>query len=126
MDIKGKIEQILPLQSGTGKTAAGWRKQEFIIDIEGGQYPRKLCLELWGEKIDQFPIQIGQTSTFYFDAESREFNGRWYTNMKCWKIDAADAPANNRPQNTGQSSAPSAPPVAPPMPDLSDDGDLPF
>ena len=40
----------------------------------------------WGDKIDQFNIQKGETVTASIDLESREYNGRWYTDVKAWKI----------------------------------------
>jgi hypothetical protein len=31
-------------------------------------------------------LVLGDTGTFSFDAESREYNGKYYTNLKCFKI----------------------------------------
>jgi len=40
----------------------------------------------WGEKIEQFAIQQGETVRVSIDLESREYNGRWYTDVKAWKV----------------------------------------
>lgn len=85
MEIKGTIISILPLQSGQSKNGQ-WRKQEFIIETSG-QYPKKICFNLWGDKIDQFPLNISQQVTVVFDLESREYNSRWYTEAKAFKLE---------------------------------------
>ncbi len=92
MEITGKIVQILPLQSGQGKNGV-WKKQDYIIEF-GDQYPKKVCFNLWGDKIDTFAIQLNEQVKVDFDVESREFNGRWYTDVKAWNITklAAGAP----------------------------------
>lgn len=86
LEIKGKILQILPTQTGMGKKGA-WHKQEFILDI-GGQYSKKLCLSLWGEElINKYDLEPGLEITAHLDLESREHNGRWYTEARAWKIE---------------------------------------
>ena len=40
----------------------------------------------WGDKIDQFAIKQGESLVVSVDLESREYNGRWYTNVKAWKV----------------------------------------
>ena len=85
MELKGKILKLLPLQTGTGKNGE-WKKQEYIIETDG-QIARKVCFNLWGDKISQFDLRENETVTISFDLESREFNGRWYTDVKAWKVD---------------------------------------
>ena len=52
-----------------------------------GDYPKQVCFMVWGDKIDQLQIREGQELTVHFDLESREYNGRWYTDVKAWKVD---------------------------------------
>lgn len=88
MEIQGKIIQILPLQSGVGKSSGKeWKKQDYILETLDGQFPRKICFNLWGDNIDKAALQIGEEITAQIDLESREFNGRWYTDVKAWRID---------------------------------------
>mgnify|MGYP001232307245 CR=1 FL=1 len=84
MEITGKIIKIQPLQSGEGRNGT-WEKQDFIIET-AAQIPRKICFSLWGDKIDQFNLNEGEDAEISFDLESREFNNRWYTEAKAWKI----------------------------------------
>jgi hypothetical protein len=84
MELKGRVVQLLPMQTGTGKKGQ-WRKQEFILETPG-QYPKKVCLSIWGDKIDQFGVAAGQVLTVAVDLESREYNGRWFTEARAWKV----------------------------------------
>ncbi len=90
MDLTAKLVQILPLQKGTGKSGNEWRKQDIIIETSG-QYPKKVCISVWGDKINEKVLQLGSTLNIAFDLESREFNGRWYTDVKAWKVEPAGA-----------------------------------
>ena len=86
MEITGRLLQLLPVQTGQGKNGT-WKKQEFIIET-GDTYPKKVCLAIWGDKIDIGKVAIGTSVTISFDAESREFNGKWYTDLKAYGLKA--------------------------------------
>ncbi len=92
MELKGKVIQLLPLQTGMGKKGQ-WKKQEFIVETQA-QYPKKVCLSAWGDKIDQFKVTEGDILNISVDLESREYNGRWYTEARAWKIEKS---GNNVP-----------------------------
>ena len=94
MEITGKIIQILPEQSG--ESARGpWRKQEYVLETDG-QYPKKICFMAWGDKIDEFAIRETETVTAAINLESREYNGRWYTDVKAWKVSRDGIAVDNR------------------------------
>src|SRR5688500_13006887 len=95
MEVKGKVIQLLPLQSGMGKKGS-WKKQEFIIETQS-QYPKKVCLSVWGDKIDQFNISAGQLISASVELESREYNGRWYTEARAWKIEKNNSGTTDGP-----------------------------
>lgn len=125
LEITGKLTQLLPLQSGTSARGE-WKKQDFILETEE-QYPKKVCISLWGDKLaDIEGIQMGETITASVNIESREFNGRWYTDVRAWRIQRAQVSVN-----TG-AIPPAAPPITPPDDNnFTDSGgdsfdDLPF
>lgn len=89
MELEGKIIQINPLQSGEGKNGT-WKKQEFVVETKS-QYPKKVCITAWGDKIDQFNLTENEDVTVSIDIESREYNGRWYTDVRAWKVEKAGA-----------------------------------
>ncbi|WP_162344085.1 DUF3127 domain-containing protein [Cyclobacterium salsum] len=88
MELTGKIIQALEEQSGNGRNGT-WRKRDYIMETPG-QYPKKVCLTVWGDKIDQFNIQEGADVTASIEVESREYNGRWYTDVKVWRVNSQD------------------------------------
>jgi hypothetical protein len=119
MDISGKIIQLLPVQTGQGKNGT-WKKQEFILET-GDNYPKKVCIAVWGDKIDMGSFKTGDLVDVSFDVESREYNGRWYTDVKAWKIASKKAGGNTPAPNNNTSQAPGYFEAAP-----ASDDDLPF
>ena len=87
MEISGKIIQVLPEHGGVSKTSGKeWKLQAYVLETQE-QYPRKVHFEVFGEdRIKANPCQLDDIVTVSFDIESREFNGRWYTSIRAWKI----------------------------------------
>ena len=85
MELEGIIIQINPLQSGEGRNGT-WKKQEFIVETKS-QYPKKVCVTVWGDKIDQFGLKQNEDVTLSIELESREYNNRWYTDVRAWKVE---------------------------------------
>jgi hypothetical protein len=115
MDISGKIIQFLPAQTGQGKNGP-WKKQEFILET-GDTYPKKICIAVWGDKIDLGSFKPGDTVDVSFDVESREYNGRWYTDVKAWKVSGKQQASGNTTYSAPVSSINTS---------SADDDDLPF
>ncbi len=113
MELKGRVIQLLPQQSGMGKKGP-WKKQEFILETQS-QYPKKVCISVWGDKVDQYNLAVGDEVNVALDLESREYNGRWYTEARAWKVD-----------KTGQQSESAPPPDEEPIPPASSYDDMPF
>jgi len=87
MEISGKIIAVLPLATGEGKNGP-WRSQDYVLET-ADQYPKKVCFNFFGDKIDQFPLSIDDMVTVNFDLDSREYNGRWFTSVRAWKAEKA-------------------------------------
>jgi hypothetical protein len=115
MQLTAKLIQLLPIQSGTGKNGQ-WKKQDIIVETEA-TYPKKVCISVWGDKIDTASLQTGSSLKIDFDVESREFNGRWYTDIKAWKIENAGVPTAAGPEKVTSHFAPD---------NINNDDDLPF
>ena len=113
MEVVGKIIQVLPAQEGVGRTGNPWKVQPYVLETLD-QYPRKVHFEVFGEdRIKQNPCDIDQLVTVSFDIESREFNGRWYTSIRAWKIQQGDM---TQQAAVAPAAAPVAQPVAAPQP----------
>ncbi|MEM9530006.1 MAG: DUF3127 domain-containing protein [Pseudomonadota bacterium] len=116
MELSGKITHVLEEKSGTSSRGT-WRKQEYVIEIPG-DYPKQVCFMVWGDKIDQLKIAEGEQLTVHFDLESREYNGRWYTDVKAWRVE--------RPQADGNAPPDFDSPPLPEAPPFDADDDVPF
>ena len=143
MEITGKIIVALPEAGGVSKAGNQWKKREYVLETQE-TYPKKVAFNFFGERADQYPLNVGEVYTISFDIDSREFNGRWYVDIRAWKAEpavagapaAAAAPvygqAPQMPQ--GYPAAPAQPygaapaPMAPPAVDVapSPTDDLPF
>lgn len=125
MEIKGKIIAALPEQGGTSKAGNAWRKREYVLETQE-TYPKKVCFNLFGDRIDQYPMNVGEDVTVSFDLESREYNGRWYTDVRAFKVDKAGAgtPVPPPPATSIPGDFPPAPADLTPADGANDD--LPF
>lgn len=127
MEVIGKIIFELPEQSGVSKSGNQWHKREYVLETED-TYPKKIHFDFFGERADQYRLSVGQRVRLSFDIESREFNGRWYTSIRGWRAEPADA-APEAPQQPAQApyAAPAAPQNAAPVPPVVNaTDDLPF
>ena len=115
MEVVGKIIQVLPAQEGVGRNGNPWKLQPYVLETLDN-YPRKVHFEVFGEdRIRQNPCEIDQLVTVSFDIESREFNGRWYTSIRAWRIQQGDTTQAAAVQPTAAAPAQPAPaaPAAP-------------
>lgn len=132
MEIEGKIIRKLNVQTGNSSRGA-WAKQEFVLEYQDGSYPAQACLNVWGEdKVkDMERYQVGDKVKVSFNISSREYNGRWYNDLRAWRIEAAGVAQPQAGGTFGTASGavpPDAPlPSADDMPaDPEDSDDLPF
>jgi hypothetical protein len=117
MEVVGKIIQVLPMQEGVGRNGNPWKLQGYVLETLD-QYPRKVHFEVFGEdRIKMNPCDVDQLVTVSFDIESREFNGRWYTSIRAWKIQQGDMTqqAAVAPTAAPAPAAPAAAPAAAPV-----------
>ena len=137
MEITGKIIAALEPRGGVSqRTGNSWKTQEFVIETHE-QYPRKCVFNVFGEdRLREFNIQVGEELTVSFDIDAREFNGRWYNDIRAWRVVRVDpnavaaAPAA-APQPQAYAPQPQQPaaPAAAPQPVAAGgpaEDDLPF
>ena len=136
MDLTGKVIAIMQPRSGTSaRTGNPWMSQEYVIEVPG-QYPRKILFNIFGEdRIKQFNIQAGEEITVQFDIDAREYNGRWFNDIRAYNIIrgqiAQTVPQATPPFTPQQNAAPQDAATAPfpPAQEPAGEGaadDLPF
>ena len=120
MEITGKLIQLLP--EVQGESARGpWVRGGFVIET-GDDYPRKVAFTAFGEERVAMVknVPMGSMVQVTFTPESREFNEKWYTDLRCSRIQPfvpgqmPAAPAGNYNWNPATGTAPAQPaPAAP-------------
>lgn len=84
MDLEGKVIQFLGETSGTSKAGNPWKKKEWLLETFGN-YPRKVKVQCFGDRADSINLQPGRDYVLGIDIESREFNGRWFTDVSVFR-----------------------------------------
>ncbi len=119
LDVDGTLTKVLKEVTGEGRNGT-WIKQEFVVETHD-QYPKKICFSLWGDKaslIKQY--SVGEKIKVSFNAESREYNDKWFTELRAWRIESLSGVKNQ--------ISDAAPPVEYDLDDIPPPGqdDLPF
>lgn len=83
MEVEGKIILDLPMQQGTSRAGNPWKKKEWVLETSGN-FPRKVKFHIFGDKADTIRLEVGKQYVLSFDIESREFNGKWYTDISVY------------------------------------------
>lgn len=115
MEIIGTIKQVFQPQSGTSKSGNAYTTQTILITY-GDQYPKELALTLMTRQVEQYGsyLRPGLQLKFFFDASSREYNGRYYTECTVWKIESLQAQPQAQPYQAASIPAPAPMPTAAP------------
>ena len=123
MEFVGVVYRIMPQQSGTSARGQ-WQKQEVIFE-QPDEFSRKVCVTFFGDRVqDAATLQVGDKANVSCNIESREYNGRWYTDVRAWRIQKV------QPEQPAAAPIPDLPPfetAEPAMPAGGDQfDDLPF
>lgn len=133
LELVGKLIKTLPEVTGQSQKGT-WQKQEFVVETMD-QFPKKICVSLWGDKVNDLKQYApGDMLKLSLNLESREYNERWYTEARVWRIEAADGAEGGPASGSSGQSAPARParaaqPASVPFNSAFDEdssGDLPF
>ena len=96
--VKAKLVQLLEHKSGNG-AKGDWQIQTALLETTE-KYPRKLSVQYWNELADKIKsCPKGVEIEFSVRSESREYQGKWYTDIKAWKIELAGTSTQKTPDN---------------------------
>lgn len=109
MEIKLRIVNLLPAMSYISKRdGQPSNKYAFVGETLDAQYPKKICFDVFGDdKWMQMQLMVGNVYNISFDLQSREWNGKWFTNA------TAFAASVDAPQQVAQSQQQQFMPQAP-------------
>lgn len=128
MEITGRIIAVMEKRSGQSQRSGNtWASQDYVIETHE-QYPRRCLFNVFGEdKINEYNLQIGSEVTVSFDINAREYNGRWYNDIRAWRVvPAAQAAAPETVPFVAPEAAIPAPVAAPAAAPAAPEDDLPF
>lgn len=109
MDFLAKVIQKFPIESGTSRSGNPWSKQSWLVQTFD-QYPRTVKVDAMGRAIENVNMEEGKTYRLSIDVESREFNGRWYTDVKVFRaVEEAEPNYSNGPSAQSQQAFGGAP-----------------
>ena len=105
MDITGRIIEVLPEESGVSKAGKVWKKVGYILETFD-TYPKKVKITVFGRNCDNVHMEAGRAYTVSVDVESREFNGRWYTDVNGYAARETEMPGVGGSQPVQQGGNP--------------------
>lgn len=85
MEFEGTVFKILPVTKGTSARGE-WQRQDVVFEMNDGAYTRKICVTFFNKPDDVARLKEGETFTVSVNIESREYNSRWYTDVRAWRI----------------------------------------
>lgn len=101
MEIEGMIIRDLGETGGTSqRTGNPWRKHGWVMEIPG-QYPRKAKFDVFGDRCSTMTFELGKTYAVQVDVESREFNDKWYTDLRAYAARPVEGGVNVGPVTSG-------------------------
>ena len=103
MEFEGTVFKIMPVTKGTSARGE-WQRQDVVFEMNEGSFTRKICVTFFNRPDDVARLKEGAAYTVSVNVESREYNGRWYTDVRAWRIQ----PKENQAQ-----------PVTPQMPEAA-------
>lgn len=127
MEFEGTVYKIMPVTKGTSARGE-WQRQDIVFEYnDGGQFSRKICVTFFNRPDDVSKLREGASYNVSVNIESREYNGRWYTDIRAWRLQPkqTEAPAPAPMPDLPPIGAPSySAPAATAAADETDD--LPF
>ncbi len=109
MEFKGRIYKVLPEQSGTNKEGKEWRRLDFIFEYferADDRYSDKVVLSVMNDRIDQYRIQEGDEVLIGFGHNVREYQGRWFNELRVYKLEHVVATEQTEQSEAEQKNLP--------------------
>ncbi len=87
MEFEGKVLQIFPARSGVSKAGNAWTSQDVLFEVQTqSQYPRRTLVNFFNKEDEVKRLTEGTLYTVSIDIDAREYNGRWYNDVRAWRV----------------------------------------
>lgn len=96
LELECKIIEKLTVRDGTSARGP-WAKQDFIVEYQDGQYTEKACLQVFGtDRVKELEnYQVGDKVKVILKIQAREFNNKWYNDIRVRKITRVGEESND-------------------------------
>lgn len=112
--ISGVIAHVLPLEGGVSeRTGKEWKRQSYVMEYEHGQYPKSVKFDVVGAKVDELAIGQGEVISAHLNITCREYNGKYYNSIECWKVDRNNGNGTQGANSNAAATVPAVPTSAP-------------
>ena len=105
MEVEGKLIKKLDVRSGVSASGNSWSSQDFVIEIPG-QYPQLAVFNVYGDRVQLSQFNDGEYIKVSFDIRGREYQGKYYNTLNCWKIERPGVDGQNGGSQPGGTTAP--------------------
>lgn len=106
MEFEGVVYKIMPVTRGTSARGE-WQRQDVVFDYnDGGQFSRKISVTFFNKESDVAKLREGETYLVSVNIESREYNGRWYTDIRAWRVQPSSSSRPRRPMHRCRRTSP--------------------
>ena len=114
MELTGKIIAEFNERGGiSNRTGNEWKAKSYVLEVPG-DFPRKMVFDVFGvDRLQAFNIQVGELLTVHFDIDAHEYNGRWFNDVRAFRIDRGQAAPTAAPEAAAAPAATAAPQAAP-------------
>ena len=124
MEFEGIVFKMMPVTSGTSARGE-WQRQDVVFEVSDGTYTRKICVTFFNKQEDVAKLREGSTYTVSVNVESREYNGKWYTDIRAWRLQPKESVAASAPMGVEPPISAMAVPQFESVP-MAEVDDLPF
>ena len=90
MEFQGRIQKLLPIRSGKKQDGSEWQSQEFVFEYyerDSDRWSDKVVLTLMGDRIKDADLHEGDEVRIGFGHSVREWNGRWFNELRVYKLE---------------------------------------
>ena len=105
MEFTGRIYKVLDTASGKKQDGSEWKRQDFIFEYfenPNDRYSDKVVLSVMNDRIAEYDLHEGDEVRIGFGHSVREWQGRWFSEMRIYKFEKVSAKAAVSPQQTVQ------------------------
>lgn len=91
MEFEGTLVKELPLESGvSANTGKEWRKKTWVFETQSGSFTNNIAVTAFNDRIDNLRFEMGKRYIVSIDVSSREYNGKWYNDIRAYSYRPAD------------------------------------